>query len=70
MDNAKYYLTEKLFFFENVALLKKLILRSSVDMFVLNNSAVKMAAVPKINCPEELPILKKWLLGRIFALKK
>ena len=47
-------------FFQNAALLKKLMLCSSVDMFILNNSFAKIVAVPKSNCPKKLHIIKKW----------
>ena len=39
------------------------------DMFNFNNSSVKKEVVPESNCPEELSILKKWLLDRSFAPK-
>ena len=42
---------------------------SSVDIFILNSSSAKKVAVSKSNCPKELPILKKWLLGKSFAPK-
>ena len=42
----------------------------SVDIFILNNFSIKKVAVRKSNCPEELSILKKWLLTKNFALKK
>ena len=42
---------------------------SFFDMFILNSSSGKIA-VPKSNCCKEPPILKKWLLYKIFALKK
>ena len=60
-------------FFENVALLKKLMVcrstcfnqrRSSLDIFILSNYSTKKIAIPKSNCPKELLILTKWLFGR------
>ena len=42
---------------------------SSIDIFILSNFSAKKVAVPKSNCTKELPILKKWLLGRRFAQK-
>ena len=69
---------EKSRFLEHVALLKKLMLcrstcfdqrSSSVDIFILSNYSTKIVAVPKNNCPKELPILTKWLLGRNFVPK-
>ena len=42
---------------------------SSVDIFILINYSTKKVAVPKNNCPKELPILTKWLLGRSFLPK-
>ena len=62
----------KISFFQNDAMQKYLLRKgsSSVDIFILNNSSAKMVVVLKSNQPEELPILKKWLLGRSFTLKK
>ena len=37
---------------------------TSVDIFILNISSTKKVVIPKSNCPRELPILKKWLIGR------
>ena len=37
---------------------------TSVDIFILNSSSTKMVVIPKSNCTRELPILKKWLIGR------
>ena len=42
---------------------------SFLGIFILNSYSEKIA-VPKSNCRKELPILKKWLLCRIFAPKK
>ena len=42
---------------------------SSVDLFILNIFSAKKVAFPRSNCPKELPVLKKWLLGWSFALK-
>ena len=36
---------------------------------ILSNSSFKKGAVPKSNCPRELPILKKWLRNRILDPK-
>ena len=52
--------------------MRKYLLRksnSSVDIFILNIFSTKKVAFPQSNCPKELPILKKWLLGLSFALK-
>ena len=53
------------------AVQKYLLWKSSsfLDIFILNSSSEKIA-VPKSNCCKEPPILKKWLLYRIFAPKK
>ena len=53
------------------AVQKYLLWKSSsfLDIFILNSSYEKKPA-PKSNCRKELPILKKWLLCRIFAPKK
>ena len=52
------------------AVQKYLLWKSSsfLDIFILNSSSEK--AVPKSNSHKEIPILKKWLLCRIFAPKK
>ena len=42
---------------------------TSADIFILNNLSGRKVALPKSNCPKKYPILKKWLLGRSFALK-
>ena len=58
---------------EKARAVQKYLLRKSsysVDVFILNNSSAKKVAVPKSNCPKELPIFKWWLLGRSFGLKK
>ena len=41
----------------------------SENFFILNSFSTQKVGVPKSTCPKELPILKKWLLGRSFALK-
>ena len=43
---------------------------SSVDIFILNNFSIKKVAAPKCNYPKEQPILKKWLMSRIFVILK
>ena len=58
---------------EIVNAVQKYLLRkssSSVDIFILNNFFAKKEAVPKSNYPKELLILKWWLLGKSFPLKK
>ena len=70
--SLKSYLFPTCSFSENVDAVQKHLLgksSSSVDLFILNNSHAKEVAVPKSNCPEELSILKKWLLARSFTLK-
>ena len=70
------FLKNKLFpkrsFSEKVDTVQKYLLWKSssfLDIFILNSSSEKIA-VPKSNCCKEPPILKKWLLYRIFAPKK
>ena len=43
---------------------------SSENVFILNSFSTKKIGFPESTCPKELPILKKWLVGRSFALKK
>ena len=41
---------------------------SSENAFILDSFSTKKVCVPKSTCPKELPILKKWLLDKSFAL--
>ena len=43
---------------------------SSENVFILNSFLTKKVGVPKNAFPKELPVLKKQLLSRSFALKK
>ena len=43
---------------------------SSEKFLILKSFSTKKFGVPKSTYPKELPILKKWLLGRSFALKQ
>ena len=61
--------------FQNVDFLKKLVLcritcLENVALFRYFYPKQWKTAVPKSNCHKELFILKKWLLCRIFVLKK
>ena len=77
VDNAEYYFSEKLAFFklnssEKVDIVYKYLFRKSicsVDAFILNNVFSKKETLHKSNCPKEVPILRKWLLGRSVVLK-
>ena len=73
MAFLKNSLFPKCSFFGNVDVVQKYLPQKSscsIDIFLLNNSSAKKITLPKSNCPKELPILKKWLLGRSFTLKK
>ena len=57
----KNLLFPKCSFSEKVDAVQKYLLeksRSSVDIFILNNSSAKKVAVPKRNCPKELSFSK------------
>ena len=41
-----------------------------VNVFILNSFSTKKVFIPKRTYPKEPPILKKWLLGISFPLKK
>ena len=43
---------------------------SSENVFILNSFSTKGVLIPKSNYPKAPSILKKWLLGRSFPLKK
>ena len=73
----------KISFFQKVTLLKKLrrstwfkkvpllhLLFFFYLVFIVNSFSTKKVRAPKSTRPKQLPILKKWLLGRSFALKK
>ena len=78
MGNKEYCFSEKLAFWkcnssENVNAVQKYLLRkssSSVDIFILKYSSTLKEATRKSYYPKEICILKRWLLGRSFALEK
>ena len=70
-SNVKNQFFPKRTLFEKVDAVQKYLLWKSssfLHSFILNSSCEKIA-IPKSNWRKELPILKKWLLWRVFAPK-
>ena len=76
MFPCEKYLFWKSAFVEKVSILKKLLLyrspclKSSSFVDIFTSSFTKKVAVPTMQLFKEPAILKNWLLGRSFTLKK
>ena len=66
---TNYSVLDKLVFFAGQFVSKKKS-TSSENVFILNSFCTRKVSVSKTTCPKELPILKNWLLGRSYFLKR